>query len=46
MQELIPLNKLQLSESNVRKTHDKVADEQLSCDIQARGLLLRTALQN
>ena len=39
MQELIPLNKLQLSVNNVRKTHDSQADEQLSHDIEARGLL-------
>ena len=39
MQELIPLNKLQLSANNVRKTHDSQADEQLSHDIEARGLL-------
>lgn len=39
MQELIPLNKLQLSANNVRKTHNQEADEQLSHDIEARGLL-------
>ncbi len=39
MQELIPLNKLQLSASNVRKTHSPARDEQLSHDIEARGLL-------
>jgi ParB family chromosome partitioning protein len=39
VQELIPLNKLQLSANNVRKTHDSQADEQLSHDIEARGLL-------
>ncbi|MGF7155984.1 ParB/RepB/Spo0J family partition protein [Novosphingobium gossypii] len=39
MQELIPLNKLQLSSSNVRKTHNPARDEQLSHDIEARGLL-------
>ncbi|WP_233203681.1 ParB/RepB/Spo0J family partition protein [Novosphingobium sp. HII-3] len=39
MQELIPLNKLQLSDNNVRKTHNQEADEQLSHDIEARGLL-------
>jgi ParB family chromosome partitioning protein len=39
VQELIPLNKLQLSANNVRKTHDSRADEQLSHDIEARGLL-------
>lgn len=39
MQELIPLNKLQVSANNVRKTQDQHADEQLSHDIEARGLL-------
>ncbi|MFC0205031.1 ParB/RepB/Spo0J family partition protein [Novosphingobium soli] len=39
MQELIPLNKLQLSASNVRKSINQDADEQLSHDIEARGLL-------
>lgn len=39
MQELIPLNKLLLSASNVRKTHSPARDEQLSHDIEARGLL-------
>ncbi|GFE77130.1 ParB/RepB/Spo0J family partition protein [Novosphingobium sp. TCA1] len=39
MQELIPLNKLLLSASNVRKTQNAAKDEQLSHDIEARGLL-------
>ncbi|WP_052208869.1 ParB/RepB/Spo0J family partition protein [Croceibacterium mercuriale] len=36
---LIPFNKLVLSDSNVRKTHNSDADEQLSLDIEAHGLL-------
>ena len=39
MFDLIPLSKLQLSASNVRKTLDPAADVQLSHDIEARGLL-------
>ncbi len=39
MQELIPLNKLLLSAHNARKTHSPAKDEQLSHDIEARGLL-------
>lgn len=35
----IPLNKLDLSPSNVRKAIDAAADEQLSYDIEAHGLL-------
>ena len=37
--QLIPLNKLTLSDSNVRKSHNTDADEQLSHDIEAHGLL-------
>ena len=35
----IPLNKLDLSDSNVRKTSNPAADEQLSYDIEGHGLL-------
>lgn len=37
--QFLPLNKLALSDSNVRKTHNTDADEQLSLDIEAHGLL-------
>lgn len=39
MDQTIPLNKLTISEHNVRKTYDDAADEQLSFNIEAVGQL-------